>query len=73
MHGRCCIGWSRTTTYWNKDVFGLKKRPLILIDRRQSEQEIKQLRRRYAFVDWAKTRAYMGGFNENALDLLLGN
>jgi hypothetical protein len=61
------------TTYWNEDVFGLKKRPLILIDRRQSEEEMEELRRRYAFVDWAKTRAHMAGFDENALDLLLGN
>lgn len=61
------------TTYWNEDVFGLKKRPLILIDRRQSEEEMEELRRRYAFVDWAKTQPYMAGFDENALDLLLGN
>jgi hypothetical protein len=61
------------TTYWNEDVCGLKKRPLILIDRRQSEEEMEELRRRYAFVDWAKTRTYMAGFDENALDLLLGN
>jgi hypothetical protein len=61
------------TTYWNEDVFGLKKRPLILIDRRQSEEEMEELRRRYAFVDWAKVRACMAGFDENALDLLLGN
>jgi hypothetical protein len=34
---------------------------------------MEELRRRYAFVDWAKTRSYMAGFDENALDLLLGN
>jgi hypothetical protein len=61
------------TTYWNEDVFGLKKRPLILIDRRHSEEEMEELRRRYAFLDWAKTRTYMAGFDENALKLLLGN
>jgi len=61
------------TAYWNEDVFGLKKRPLILIDRRQSEEEMEELRRRYAFVDWEKTEAHMAGFDENALDLLLGN
>jgi len=60
------------TTYWNEDVFGLKKSPLILIDRRQSEEELEELRRRYAFVDWTKTRTYMDGFDENAVDLLLG-
>ena len=61
------------TINWDEDVFGLKKRPLILIDRQQSEEEMEELRRRYAFVDWAKTRAYMAGFDENALDLLLSN
>lgn len=61
------------TTYWNEDFFGRKKRPLILIDRRESAEEMKKLRRRYAFVDWAKTRAHMAGFDENALDLLLNN
>lgn len=61
------------TTYWNEDVPGLKKSPLILIDRRQSEEEMEELRRRYAFVDWGKTRSYMAGFDETAVTLLLGN
>jgi hypothetical protein len=39
------------TTYWNEDVLGLRKSPLILIDHRQSEEELEQLRRRYAFLD----------------------
>jgi hypothetical protein len=32
-----------------------------------------ELQRRYAFIDWTKTQIYMAGFDENAIDLLLGN
>lgn len=61
------------TAYWNDDVCGLKKSPLVLIDRRQSGDELEELRRRYAFVDWTRTRTYMDGLDENAVDLLVGS
>jgi len=63
------------TRYWQEDVFGrgLKKSPLVLIDRRSSDEEMEEIRKRYAFVDWTKTQTYMDGFDENAVDLLLGN
>jgi len=60
------------TANWNKDIFGLRKRPLILVDRRHTAEELAELRIRYAFVDWAKTQTYMSGFDDNALDLLIG-
>jgi hypothetical protein len=60
------------TSNWDEEVFGLTKRPLILIDRRQSKKEIEDLRSRYAFVDWTKARVHMTGFDEQGLDLLLG-
>jgi hypothetical protein len=61
------------TTNWNEDVYGKKKTPLILIDRRQSEEEREKLKKAYAFVDWTKTETRLNGFDEDALDLLFNN
>jgi hypothetical protein len=61
----------RNYQHSDEEVFGLKKSPLVLIDRRVSQEEKEDLQARYAFVDWHKTTTYMEGFDETAVDLLL--
>lgn len=61
------------TIHWDEDLYGLKKRPLTLIDYRQSEEEINEYKRRFSFVDWEKAQTYFDGFNENAMNLLFDN
>ncbi len=61
------------SAYWDEEVFGLKKHPLVVVDRQESEEQMEEFRRRYAFVDWSKTRSHMRGFDQDALDVLFGS
>ncbi len=61
------------SAYWDEEVFGLKKHPLVVVDRRESEEQMEEFRRRYAFIDWSKTRSHMRGFDQDALDVLFGS
>ncbi len=60
--------------YWNEDVLGsgLQKTPLIIVDHKQSDEDLAAFQSRYAFVDWEKTKTYMNGFDDKALELLFG-
>jgi len=58
--------------YWDEEVFGLRKGPLVIIDKCRSSEQKQDFRKRYAFVDWTKAHTYMDGFDERALDILFG-
>jgi len=58
------------STYWDKNPWPHKKTPLVLIDLRKSDEEIKEYQRRYAFVDWSRAETYFDGFNKKALKVL---
>lgn len=47
-----------------------KKEPLLLIDTGIDPTWVVELRRRYAFVNWDSARLHLGGFGEDALNLL---
>jgi hypothetical protein len=45
------------------------KEPLMIVDF-QSNQNIAEFRRRYAFVDWDKTNLFLDGFNQEVVGKL---
>jgi hypothetical protein len=47
-----------------------RKEPLILVDRRHTDTEIDDYRRRYSFVDWGNARAHFDGFDANFIETL---
>jgi hypothetical protein len=55
-------------SYWDEEVFGLKKRPLVLVDYRPDKGSIEDYRSRYRFVDLSKSDLHMDGFNMDAID-----
>ena len=57
---------------WDEEFSGLRKSPLVLVDKTESIGKEEEFRRRYAFVDWDKAITYMGGFDENAIDAIFG-
>jgi hypothetical protein len=56
--------------YWEEEMLGMKKAPLVLIDFRQSEAEQGTFRQRYGFVDWAKAHCCLDGFKRETLRAL---
>lgn len=52
------------------EIFGLKRNPIVLVDRRMSSEEVQWFRRRYSFVDWEQARVHLGGFDEQAVEML---
>lgn len=48
----------------------LKKTNLKMVDRKQTQQEIDEYKKRYSFVDWSKTDTCFSGFDVNSLDVL---
>lgn len=56
--------------WWDADLAGKKKSPMLLIDRQADEAGRSAYRARYGFVDERKARFYFGGFDAEALRLL---
>jgi len=55
------------TEYWGKEVFERIKTPLVIVDFRQTEEDIRTFKERYRFVDWERATPYFGGFDETSL------
>ncbi len=53
--------------YWNQDIVGKRKAPLVLVDYRLSGPSRDDFRRRYAFVDWNKATCCFDGFTKETL------
>ena len=47
-----------------------QKKPLVLVDRRVTETEITDYRRRYSFVNWQNARTHFDGFDANFIETL---
>lgn len=49
-----------------------KKTKLKIVDLKETENEIKQFKRDYSFVNWDKTDVHFKGFDEEAIDMIFG-
>jgi hypothetical protein len=47
-----------------------RKEPLVLVDRRRTDTEINDYRRRYSFVNWENARTHFDGLDSNFIDRL---
>jgi hypothetical protein len=45
-----------------------RKEPLVLVDRRRTDIEINDYRRRYSFVNWENTRTHFEGFDADFIE-----
>ncbi len=52
------------------ELFGVKRNPIVLVDRRRSCKEKRAFRERYAFVDWERARVHLSGFDAHAVEML---
>ena len=48
----------------------VEKESLIIIEKKNKEEDIAEFRRRYSFVDWDKTELYLDGFNDEVITRL---
>lgn len=55
-------------TSWGRDIYGLKKTPLVLVDSRTNSETVRQYMDNYRFVDWEKTTLCFDGFDHAAID-----
>lgn len=56
-----------------KEMFsqqGIEKLPLKFVDYRKEENDQKEYQNIFRFIDWEKTNAFYGGFNDEAIDYL---
>lgn len=54
--------------YWDEDVFGQKKTPLVLVDYQTSQEKIETFKKNYRFIDFDKAELHMAGFNLEAVE-----
>ena len=54
--------------YWDEEIFGLRKTPLVLVDYRPTRESFEEFKRSYRFVDFDKAELFMDGFNMEAID-----
>jgi len=59
--------------YWEEGVLGRTKTPLVLVDLRELAGDKEDFKRRYAFVNWERTKTHFAGFDDEALELLRHN
>lgn len=52
---------------WGGEFFGYRKTPLILVDYKKSEEDVRQYKSAYRFVDKDKTVYCLNGFNREAI------
>lgn len=58
--------------HWDEDVAGLRKQPLVIVDRCQDPKEEADFKARYRFVNWERAILCADGLNQDALRLALG-
>ena len=59
--------------YWDEEILGLRKTPLVLVDYRPPGELRDDLRCRYAFVDWNKAICCLDGFTKDTLAPIFGD
>ncbi|MDH3975095.1 MAG: SIR2 family protein [Deltaproteobacteria bacterium] len=56
------------TAYWDKEISGMKKHPLVLVDYKSTKRGINEFLNNYRFLDKQKTELHMDGFNITAIE-----
>ena len=51
-------------------IAGVKKLPLRIVNLASGEEEIREFRSRYGFVDWNRTETWLDGFSRESLDFV---
>lgn len=59
--------------YWDHDIIGHRKTPLVLVDYRARGTSRDEFRQRYAFVDWSKATCCFDGFTHDTLPHLFAD
>ena len=59
--------------YWDQEIIGHRKTPLVLVDYRAAGAPRDDFLRRYAFVDWSKTTCCFDGFTQDSLPHLFAD
>lgn len=54
--------------YWNQEVFGKKKSPLVLVDFQPDQKAIDKFKQNYRFIDFDKAKLHMNGFDLEAIE-----
>ncbi len=54
--------------YWDEDIFGKKKTPLVLVDFQPSREKVESFKESYRFIDLTKAELHMDGFNFEAIE-----
>lgn len=58
--------------YWNEELFGRRKRSLVVIDYCQDEAQRNQFMNRYRFVNWDRAILCDSGFDDHAVAQIFG-
>jgi len=58
---------------WGEEFGGLKKSPLVVVNRCRDHAELDSLKQRYRFVDWKRAALCADGLNQEALDRVFGD
>jgi len=51
-------------------IAGVKKLPLRIVNLASGEEDIREFRSRYGFVDWNRTETWLDGFSRESLDFV---
>ena len=54
--------------YWDEEVLGLKKTPLVLVDYQPTQERVDSYKKHYRFVDYDKAELHMNGFDLDSIE-----
>src|SRR3990167_215139 len=63
-----CLSRNYQNYYWDAEILGMKKHPLVLVDYKSTKGNIDEFLNNYRFLDKQKTELHMDGFDMNAID-----
>lgn len=61
------------TAYWGEEVYERRKTPFVIVDYRQNDEEIRDFKDRYRFVDWQRAVPYYDELDQTSLNLVLAS
>ena len=53
---------------WEKEVSGLQKSPLVIVDYCPDDESLRKFQDRYRFIDWQRATLCTDGFNSEAIE-----
>ena len=59
--------------YWDDEVLGRRKSPLVLVDLRRGSNAIREFENRYRFVNWERAVRNYRGFDRDSLDQIFAS